>query len=85
MATVVHFNMIVDINQLLKNKGIEYSIHALGGCSCCGLELRQDGKKYPEDKIVEMINEYLNEKWIKVIPDEDYHVLNVQSKFDYEK
>ena len=46
MSNVVNFNMIVDINQLLKKKGIEYSIHAIGSCTCCGLELRQDGKEY---------------------------------------
>ena len=45
MSNVVNFNMIVDINQLLKKKGIEYSIHAIGSCTCCGLELRQDGKE----------------------------------------
>ena len=32
MANVVNFNMVVEINQLLKEKEIEYSIHALGGC-----------------------------------------------------
>ena len=53
MANVVHFNMIVDINQLLKEKGIEYSIHAIGACTCNGLELRQDGKEYPIDEIIE--------------------------------
>ena len=49
MSNVVNFNMIVDINQLLKEKGIEYSIHAIGSCTCCGLELRHDGKEYPVD------------------------------------
>ena len=66
MANVVHFNMIVDINQLWKEKGIEYSIHAIGACTCNGLELRQDGKEYPIDEIIEYMNEYLDKKWMRV-------------------
>lgn len=56
MNNVVHFNMILEINQLLEENNIEYSIHGVGGCTCCGLELRQDGKIYPTDKILEIIN-----------------------------
>ncbi len=48
--------MILEINQLLKENNIEYSIHGVGGCTCCGLELRQDGKSYPTDNILEIIN-----------------------------
>ena len=32
----VHFNMIVEMNQLLKENNIEYTIHMIGGCSQCG-------------------------------------------------
>ena len=86
MANVVHFNMIVDINQLLKEKGIEYSIHAIGACTCNGLELRQDGKEYPIDEIIEYMNEYLDKKWMRVRKSKDNeHILNVESKFDYER
>lgn len=59
MNNVVHFNMILEINQLLKQNNIEYSIHGVGGCTCCGLELRQEGKSYPTDTILEVINGYL--------------------------
>lgn len=48
MNNVVHFNMILEINQLLKENNIEYSIHGVCGCTCGGLELRQDGKSYPQ-------------------------------------
>ena len=48
--------MILEINQLLKENNIEYSIHGVGGCTCCGLELRRDGKNYPTDNILEIIN-----------------------------
>ena len=64
MNNVVHFNMILEINQLLKENNIEYSIHGVGGCTCCGLELRQEGKSYPTDKILEVINGYLKNHWI---------------------
>lgn len=30
---VVDFTMIVEINKVLKEKGIEYSIHSIGGCA----------------------------------------------------
>lgn len=86
MATVVHFNMLVEINQLLKDNGIEYSIHSIGACTCAGLRLRQDGKSYPLQKIIDLINRYLENKWMKVIPkDDDSLYLQVVSKFEYEK
>ena len=56
MNNVVYFNMILEINQLLKENNIEYSIHGVGGCTCCGLELRQDGKSYSTENILEIIN-----------------------------
>ena len=66
MNNVVNFKMILEINQLLKENNIEYSIHGVGGCTCCGLELRQEGKSYPTDKILEVINGYLKNHWIYV-------------------
>lgn len=81
---VVHFNMIVEINELLKSKGIEYSIHAVGGCTCAGLKLCQDGAYYDENKIVAIINEYLASQWMKVVLSNE-NILNIESKFDYEK
>lgn len=85
MLSVVDFNMIVELNQLLKNKGIEYSIHAVGGCTCAGLYLRQDGEKYSFEAIILIINEYLNDKWMRVISkSSDPFLLDVVSKFTYE-
>lgn len=82
MSEVIHFNMIVEINHLLKDKGIDYSIHSIGGCSSCGVELRCIGNKYPIDKLLTLINEYLSDKWIKVIPEEDNSLyLKVVSNF----
>ena len=86
MANVVNFNMVVEINQLLNEKEIEYSIHALGGCTCAGLRLKQDGQEYPVNEILEVINSYLDQKWMKVRQDDkDPYILNVESKFDFEK
>ena len=83
MNNVVHFNMILEINQLLKQNNIEYSIHGVGGCTCCGLELRQEGKSYPTDKILEVINGYLKNHWIYVQEDKyQPGFLTVHSKFD---
>ena len=59
MNNVVNFKMILEINQLLKENNIEYSIHGVGGCTCCGLEVRQEGKSYPTDKILEVTAECL--------------------------
>ena len=83
MNNVVHFNMILEINQLLKENNIEYSIHGVGGCTCCGLELRQDGKSHPTDKILEIINGSLKNHWIYVQENKNQPgFLTVHSKFD---
>lgn len=85
MANVVHFNMVVEINQLLKNKGIEYSIHSIGGCTCSGLELRQDGKYYNKEDIINIINDFLSQHWLRVRESENNeNILKVESKFDFE-
>lgn len=70
---VVDFNMIQEMNLLLKDRGIEYTIHLNGGCSNCGMKLIQVGKEYAKDVIISLINDYLNEYWLKAsfINDED--------------
>lgn len=85
MANVIDFNMIVHMNQLLKEKGIEYSIHSVGGCTCAGLQLRQEGQEYPIEEIVIIMNDYLASQWIKVISKEDNPLfLDIVSKFPHE-
>lgn len=88
MNNVVHFNMIFEINQLLKQNNIEYSIHGVGGCTCCGLELRQEGKSYPTDKILEVINGYLKNlgfmfKKININQDFLQFIQNLIKSLDY--
>lgn len=86
MSLLIDFNMINEINHILKDKGIEYSVHALGACNCSGLELRQDGKSEDVNHIIDIINEYVGSKWLKVALDKnDPTVILVQSKFDYER
>lgn len=81
--TVVHFNMVVEINKILKDHGIDYSIHADSGCTCAGLKLRKDGKDYNQDEIIRVINYYLYPKFMKVAIDKDNpDKLNVFSRFD---
>lgn len=83
MNNVVHFNMILEINQLLKENNLEYLIHGVGGCTCGGLELRQDGKSYPTDKILEIINGFLKNHWIYVQENKNQPgFLTVHSKFN---
>ena len=66
MNNVVNFKMILEINQLLNENNIEYSIHGVGGCTCCGLEVRQEGKECSIDRIIEVMNDYLKNHWIYV-------------------
>lgn len=83
MNEIVHFNTLVEINQLLRDKGIEYSLHSIGSCVSCGLVLKQDGKEYSIDKIIDIINEYLKSQWLKVILDDKEALhLSVVSKFN---
>lgn len=56
--------MVTQLNQILKDYNIEYSLHTIGGCSCCGLELRCEGREYDRDKILEIINQFLASKWL---------------------
>lgn len=86
MSQVVHFNMIVEINQLFKKKNLNCSIHAIGSCTCSGLKLKGVDKTHSVDEIVEIINEYLESRWLRVRKSsKDDYVLNVESKFDFEK
>ncbi len=83
---VVNFNMLVELNELLKEKGIDYKLHAIGGCTCGGIELICTGKEYPADKIVNIINEYLSGTWTKVkSKDDDPYFLEIYGGMDIYK
>lgn len=76
MSKVINFNQAVRINQLLKERGIEYTLHLHAGCAYCVPELVQEGKEHSIDEIYELMNEVLKEQFIKVKPD-DLNPLNV--------
>lgn len=83
---VVHFNMLVELNELLKQKGIDYRLHAVGGCTCGGIELKCLGEKYPAEDIVHIINEYLSGTWTKVKSrDDDPYILDIYGGMDIYK
>ncbi len=80
---MIDFNQITRINSLLKENGYEYSIHAIGGCSCAGVKLVQKGKSADLNEIVALINDYLSSSWQLVTPsEEDDHYLIVKHKMD---
>ena len=82
MNNVVNFKMILEINQLLNENNIEYSIHGVGGCTCCGLEVRQEGKECSIDRIIEVMNDYLKNHWIYVQENKyQQGFLTIHSKF----
>ena len=79
----IDFNMLVEINQLLKSNNMDYSLHAIGGCSCCGVELRQDGKEREINVVIDFINDYLKNKWMRIIKDSgDTNTFGVFSLFE---
>ncbi len=86
MPNVIHFNMIVEINQLLKEAGYDYTMHSVGGCTCCGVRLRCFGKQVAMSQLINLINAFLKDKFMYVEQsDYDEQVLDVMSLFDYEK
>lgn len=82
MVGTVDFNMIVEINRLLKQEGYDYSVHSIGGCASCGLSLRCDGQSGDLKEVMSIINRYLKTKWLKAIPNlEDPYTLGIISTF----
>lgn len=87
MDPVINFNMINNINNLLIENNINYSVHIIGGCATCGIEVRNDGNK--EDTvdieiIKDIINEYLKSKYIRVTNnDYDPYILYADSLFNF--
>lgn len=83
MESTVDFLMVTHLNQILKEKGIEYSLHTVGGCSCCGLKLRCDGQAYDLDIVLDIINDYLAQKWlIAKCQQDDKTMIYIDSKFN---
>lgn len=83
MSAVVDFGKVQEINSVLKEKGIEYRVHTIGGCTCSELEIIKKGKESSLDEIIKIINETLKSKYIYVYPrDDNPYILNVESVFE---
>lgn len=83
MRSTVDVMMVENLNQILKKEGIAYSLHTVGGCSCCGLYLRCDGEEYDRNRILEIINTYLATKWLVAsFQIDDPSMIYIDSKFD---
>ena len=62
----LHFNLIHEINQLLKENHIDYILHSHSGCTSCGVYLECVGEECDIQIMVDIINDYLKSKWLRV-------------------
>ena len=84
MQGTVDFMMVTQLNQILKEHHIAYSLHTIVGCASCGLELRCEGKEESLDEILNLINHYLSQKWLVAsLSKTDQTMLYIDSKFDH--
>lgn len=63
---MLHFNQIYEINELLKKNHIDYVLHSHSGCMSCGVYLECIGNECEMQIILDIINNYLKDKWMKV-------------------
>ncbi|MDH6368008.1 MULTISPECIES: hypothetical protein [unclassified Breznakia] len=68
MAKIVDVNKIFEINKLLKEKGIAYSLHSVGACGAEFVELKQDGEAHDVNELYTIINAYLKDFFMQVEP-----------------
>ncbi|MFV0550862.1 MAG: hypothetical protein ACK5L6_02915 [Anaerorhabdus sp.] len=81
MTAVIHFGMLVEINEILKEKKVGYSLHSIGGCSSCGVVLKECNPRISVQEVVKLINTYLEDKWLIAERDGDGLFLSVKSVF----
>ena len=62
----LHFNLIHEINCLFKKNKIDYVLHAHSGCTSCGVYLECIGEECDIQTIVNLMNQYLQDKWLRV-------------------
>lgn len=79
MIGTVDFNMILELNRFLKKEGYDYSVHSIGGCASCGLNLRCEGKESDLEDVMKVINDFLKNKWLKAVPSLEDPILLVSS------
>ncbi len=66
--TVIHFNMIQNINTLLKLDGYE-RISSVGACSCEGIRMHEVEEERIQ-AVVKIINQYLKQHYMYLIRDD---------------
>ncbi len=59
---------VVDINNILKGKDIDYTLHLSDACGNQSLRLECTGKELEIIELCNIINEYLKDKYLKVKP-----------------
>ena len=86
MIGTVDFNMILELTRFLKKEGSDYSVHSIGGCASCGLNLRCEGKESDLEDVMKVINYFLKKKWLKAVPSlENPYTLGIISTFHKEE
>lgn len=65
---MLDFNQVNAVNLMLRDKGIEYTMHLLGACACEGVILTQEGEAHSIDDICALINELFKDKFVRVRP-----------------
>ncbi|OCN05730.1 hypothetical protein A4S06_07600 [Erysipelotrichaceae bacterium MTC7] len=68
MAKIVDVSKILEINNILKEKGIAYSLHSVGACGAEFVELRQNGEAHDVQELYDIINSYLRAYFMQVQP-----------------
>lgn len=83
MVEVVDFLMMHEINELLREKHIPYSVHSIGGCAACGLVIQPETQTEASiQPVIDMMNTILKKKWLMVIQrEQDPYTLDVVSTF----
>lgn len=77
MDTTIDFNTMVLINQELKKRKINSSVHGLAGCTCHGLRVKGDGDF---EEVYKIVNEVLASKFLVAYPTSQ-DVLEIKSRF----
>lgn len=81
-SSIIDFNMLVEINKLLKENNFSASMHSIGGCACCGVKIN-DLSEDNREKVLELINNYLKNKFMYLVEDpNDKNVFYASSTFN---
>lgn len=71
MAKTIDTITLMQMNNYLKEKEIDCTLHLYGACTNDSLQVKNNSS-YPIEKICLLLNEYLKDKWLKLEID-PYH------------